>query len=221
MSTKIDNKARELGPKLQRYAKFQIIIAVAALVITIATAISIYPLIQTRAKLQGDIDQLQKQREQEIQHKNQEIEELRNRIREIRGLADSLASIKGKRKFAVDLALDLQERNFKFVMGGRKPEDGGFDLSGFIDYILSRPEIGIVKNPANCNQSCLMNDVGIIKSSALSELRPGDLIFYEGERTMMYLGKDKCIGMLYQGKIETEDVHFMRIIGYGKVTYGD
>lgn len=150
-----------------------------------------------------------------------EKKQLNETIRQIRGLAVSLASITGQRKKAVDMALDLQERNIPYKYGGRKPEDGGFDQSGFLDYILSQPELNIVRDPVNCNQPCLMNRSGITKATTLAELKPGDIIFYEVDHTMMYLGEGRCIGMVYGARIEIKDVHFARIIGYGKVPYQD
>jgi hypothetical protein len=44
-------EARELSPKLQRLAKFQMAIAIIAIVITLVTTLTIYPLIQKRAQL--------------------------------------------------------------------------------------------------------------------------------------------------------------------------
>ena len=104
--------------------------------------------------------------------------------------------------------------------GLRAPETG-LDLSGFIDYILSQPSINIVKNPSLCNQNCLMKRSGIKPVSSLDDLRPGDLIFYEYEQTMMYVGNDSCVGMIYNETIEIKDVRFTTIIGYGQVPYGD
>lgn len=158
--------------------------------------------------------------EERVTELNRNITELNEKINDLKGISEALLP-EGIRRQAIILALDLKERNFPFKMGGRKPEDGGFDLSGFIDYILSQPKIGIIKDPANCNQSCLMNRSSIMKATTLGELMPGDLIFYEWEHTMMYLGGEKCIGMIYQGGIEIKDIRFMKIIGYGKVPYSE
>lgn len=222
MSTEINKREiTELSPRLQRYAKFLSVIGIVAVVITIVTAITIYPLIQKRAALQAEISQLRDQRKMEVEQKNRQIETLEQRIKKLGILAESLGALKGKRKKAVELALDLQRRSIEFKWAGRKPEDGGLDLSGFIDYILSQPEINIVRNPLDCGQSCLINDSGITKASSLSDLKPGDLIFYNDNHTMMYLGSEECIGMIWQGKVETRAVEYSKILQYGRVPYGD
>jgi cellulose biosynthesis protein BcsQ len=144
-------------------------------------------------------------------HKLLEDQQTQNAI-----LGSNLLS--GTRRLAVLLAFHLKERNIPFVMGGRKPETG-LDLSGFIDYILSQPQIAVIKDPENCDQQCLINNT--TKVAGLNELRPGDLIFYENQHTMMYLGNNKCIGMIYQETIEVKDISDGKAIGYGKVPYGD
>jgi cell division protein FtsB len=164
-------------------------------------------------------DEIQKA-EAKITEINRNIVELNERINNLKGITQALLP-DGKRRQAIILALDLKERNIQFKMGGRQPEEG-FDLSGFIVYILSQPQIGIIKNPTLCDQPCLMNNSGIIKAATLAELKPGDLIFYEYNHTMMYLGGEKCIGMIYEKTIEIRDVHFgWKILGYGKVPYAE
>jgi cell wall-associated NlpC family hydrolase len=138
---------------------------------------------------------------------------------DVTSLLDVVSLPEGKRKQTVQLALDLQARKIPFLMGGRSPERGGLDLSGFIDYLLSQPQISIIKNPENCNQECLKG--ATTPTKALEELKPGDLIFYDYNYTMMYLGRGKCIGMMFQGTIEVKDVNFGEIKGLGKVPYGD
>jgi MinD-like ATPase involved in chromosome partitioning or flagellar assembly len=151
---------------------------------------------------------------------NKEMESLKIQLEDQQAQNSILGSdlLGGTRRLAVLLAFHLKERNIPFVLGGRKPETG-LDLSGFIDYILSQPQIGLIKNPENCDQQCLMNS--FVKAEKLDELKPGDLIFYENQHTMMYLGKNKCIGMIYLETIEVKDISDGKAIGYGKVPYGE
>jgi hypothetical protein len=161
------------------------------------------------------------------------LQDVRNRIensiKEREGLANTLESVTGKRRSAVTLALQLQAQKYKFVWGGRKPEQGGFDQSGFIDYILSQPQIGIIdpKRVPNCNFQCLLNYPGFVKTSYLSELNAGDLIFYsEWNLTMLYLTGNKCIGMMYSDnangeEIQIKDVNFGPNPTFAKLPYPD
>lgn len=161
----------------------------------------------------------------DIEEQNSEKMRIENLIRQRKvslGSLEALVSLTGKRKLAINLAYDLQSRGYPFVMGGRKPEDGGFDLSGFIDYVLSRPEIGIIRQSdvPNCNIDCLRRYPGITEVSTLAQLQPGDLIFYpKWNQTMLYLGGTNCIGMMYMGTIEIRDVNFGPDPIYSKVTY--
>lgn len=158
-----------------------------------------------------------------------ELNILRQRNKELLESKDTLNAIRffeGKRGLAVQLAYNLKEKNIPFAPGGRNPETG-FDTSGFIDHILSQPEIGLIRNVSLCDQQCLMRLA--TPAATLSELRPGDLIYYEYSQTMMYLGNGKCIGMMFKGAndtngtIEIKDVDFAQKIGimYGKVPYDD
>lgn len=171
--------------------------------------------------------------ERQIKEKEARVEELdrtidaldkkKNELNEQLDYFYEAANLSGKRRQALLLTLALQNKNIPFTMGGRSPETG-FDLSGFILYILSRPEIGIIKQSdvPYCNQPCLMLKTKAINASTIPpDLKPGDLIFYDYNSTMMYLGNNKCRGMIYEGKIETKDVDFWPIIGYSKMPYGD
>jgi cellulose biosynthesis protein BcsQ len=167
---------------------------------------------QELAKLNNEISKNQK--DLETLRQQQLFEQQVAQLKQIR---DALS---GKRRQAVSIALDLMDRHIPYSTGGRRPEDG-LDLSGFIDYILSQPLIGVVKDPINCNQDCLMKRSAIRSAASLDDLKAGDLIFYEYEHTMMYVGNDSCIGMIYNETVEIKDVQFMKIIGYGSVPYGD
>lgn len=167
-------------------------------------------------QLQGKNSELERERDQLIEQKN----DLKSEIDRLKGIRDALVP-EGKRREAIKLALDLQDRRIEYKPSGKKPEDGGLDLSGFITYVLSQPNIRLVEHPGYCAQDCLMNRSGITKASSLSELKQGDLIFYDLDITMMYLGNNKCIGMLWDQGIQVRDVYFGKIRGYGKVPYGD
>src|SRR5215216_3571540 len=166
--------------------------------------------------------------EQEIQEKNKEINARKERINKLRGLGDSLDSAHGKRKAALNLALELMDEGIPFKPGGRTKE--GFDTSGFIDYILASPEVRLPLDIGLCNQACLAKLT--TPAQTLGDLQPGDLIFYEYDQTLMYLGREKKsgkeqgIGMVFYGtpgKIDIVDVTFakLRSPSYGKVPYGD
>jgi cell wall-associated NlpC family hydrolase len=160
-----------------------------------------------------------------INQSKQDIEELYKKKKEVQEQLNDFyaaADLSGKRRQAVLLTLALQERNIPFVMGGRSPN--GLDLSGFIIYVLSRPGIEIMKQSdlLYCDQPCLELKTKVTKATSLPpDLKPGDLIFYAYNHTMMYLGNNKCRGMIYQEGIQTRDVNFWPIIGYSRISYGD
>lgn len=180
---------------------------------------------QRRSNLKQTNDRL----EEEINERNKQVNRLETLKVDLEIRTNSLTAAKkelqdvagalspnGKRSLAILSAYDLYDRGIQYKYGGKKPEDG-LDCSGFIAYILSQRKIGI--DPAYCNQACLMNKWGKDRPTQ-SDLRPGDLIFYDLEVTMMYLGNGKCIGMLWDG-IRVESLNFGKIIGYGRVPYGD
>jgi MinD-like ATPase involved in chromosome partitioning or flagellar assembly len=209
-----------LSRKKNRYIFVLAVTAVLALEISGLLAISLQ-----RSKIQiATTGAQQRQLEADLARLRTELAQAQQEqlfeqeVAQLKQIRDALPS--NKRRQAVTIALDLLDRHIPFVMGGRRPESG-FDLSGFIDYILSQPSINIVKTPTLCNQDCLMNKSGITPGTTLDDLRPGDLIFYEYEQTMMYVGNDRCLGMIYQETIEIKDVRSAKIIGYGKVPYGD
>ncbi|MEK6282535.1 MAG: NlpC/P60 family protein [Acidobacteriota bacterium] len=160
---------------------------------------------------------------EEIRKKEEEKKAVEDSLQQIRGIVNSFKNLTGKRKQAVDLALNLKEDGYGFVPGGRKREDGGFDMSGFIDYILK--ETGVMKpvDVPNCNLACLKSYPGVTRVASRSELKPGDLIFYRPDwnQTMLYLGGNIAIGMMWKGKIEVREINFGPDPVYAKVAYPD
>ncbi len=108
-------------------------------------------------------------------------------------------------------ALALTHQNLTYLYGSADPKEGGMDCSGFIYYLLS--QIGLKDVPRSASQiyswvrkeglfkAVLSNNQG---SFELSELKPGDLLFWIGTyptandppitHVMIYLGHEKQTG---------------------------
>ena len=127
-----------------------------------------------------------------------------------------LTSISDKRREVIKLAFDLQKKDIIFKWGGKNPEEG-FDSSSFIAYILSRANI--IQKPETYWSGRLRSEFGSKKFSSESELQIGDILFYEAGVCMLYLGGNRCIGMLPQGIVTAELEFGFQILGYGRVNY--
>lgn len=107
------------------------------------------------------------------------------------------SSVSALRKEIVAYAENLA--GSKYVFGGDSPESG-FDCSGFVMYVM--------KNAANVNlyhQSAVQAAEGV--SVTASEMRPGDLIAYDGvpkdgqvNHIAIYVGDGKAIHAVGTGK---------------------
>ena len=90
----------------------------------------------------------------------------------------------------LELALDLKQRNVRWKLGGRSPEEG-FDSPGFAAFVLRRLHLlpgaqGGEAAPA------LHNDPGGWLRNNLKEIpqpRVGDLVFYDSGYAMFYFTK--------------------------------
>ncbi len=123
-----------------------------------------------------------------------------------------LASVQGKRQKAIELALKLKADNIPYLWGGKRPKHG-LDASSYVSYILG--EVGVIKNPNAFWSGRLKNSLGLRTYEGESDLRVGDIIFYELGVTMLYLGEDTCIGML-TGGIHIKRINWgLGILGYG------
>ena len=105
-------------------------------------------------------------------------------------------------------ALALTTRNLDYTYGSADPANGGMDCSGFIYFVLRQNGIQDVPRDAS-GQYVWVRKAGNFRavlshdpnSFELSELAPGDLLFWSGtyniERdppvthAMIYLGKEK------------------------------
>lgn len=100
----------------------------------------------------------------------------------------------------INLALEIEaDDSLWYVYGGKSPEDGGFDCSGFVSYcyntIVGSDNVVGKKIYPGCNNiwNTLLDDV-IPKS----ELLPGDLVFFkDSDGTIghvgMYIGNDEFV----------------------------
>lgn len=132
---------------------------------------------------------------------------------------DALAeygTLTGVRKKIVDEALALAARDqwFKYQFGGESPEEGGFDCSGSVHFILRRA--GLEPPRTSAGQFTWVKDGGALTSIPKStdsleaepfdDLKPGDLLFWSGtyqpsdgravpvSHVQIYLGREKKDG---------------------------
>jgi peptidoglycan DL-endopeptidase CwlO len=108
--------------------------------------------------------------------------------------------------------LALTERNLTYRYGSSDPNSGGMDCSGTIYYLLKQS--GIKEPPRDSSGLYLWAEkTGTLRSvnvkdledRALADLKPGDLLFWEGtyevqrdppiSHTMIYLGREKKTGL--------------------------
>ena len=108
---------------------------------------------------------------------------------------------------------DLAQRRLSYTFGSCRPENGGMDCSGTVQYALSR--LGYRNVPRQSNHQYYWVRVAshLHKSSNLTEgvlrrLRPGDLLFWRGtyrtgkrwpdiSHVMIYMGRDPGSGRHY------------------------
>ncbi len=108
-------------------------------------------------------------------------------------------------------ALLLTEKDLTYRYGSADPESGGIDCSGFVYYVLRRCGIPDVPRSAS-GQYAWVRKAGNFRavlsrnpeSFELDELRPGDLLFWEGTyatqndppitHSMIYLGRERAGG---------------------------
>jgi peptidoglycan DL-endopeptidase CwlO len=108
--------------------------------------------------------------------------------------------------------LALTERNLTYRYGSSDPNSGGMDCSGTIYYLLKQS--GVKEPPRDSSGLYLWAEkTGTLRSvnvkdledRALADLKPGDLLFWEGtyevqrdppiSHTMIYLGREKKTGL--------------------------
>ena len=112
----------------------------------------------------------------------------------------------------IQSALDLTKRNLRYKFGSADPSTGGVDCSGVIQYLLK--QAGIAGAPRDSTGFYLWTEkAGTLQKvrpatmddPALADLRPGDLMFWEGtydvkrdppiSHIMIYLGREKQTGL--------------------------
>ena len=112
----------------------------------------------------------------------------------------------------IQSALDLTKRNLRYKFGSADPSTGGIDCSGVIQYLLS--QAGIADVPRDSTSFYLWAEKAgtlqkvrpeSLKDPALADLRPGDMMFWEGtydvkrdppiSHIMIYLGREKQTGL--------------------------
>jgi peptidoglycan DL-endopeptidase CwlO len=112
----------------------------------------------------------------------------------------------------IQSALDLTKRNLRYKFGSADPSSGGIDCSGVIQYLLK--QAGIAEAPRDSTGFYLWTEKAgtlqkvrpeTLDDPALADLRPGDLMFWEGtydvkrdppiSHIMIYLGREKQTGL--------------------------
>jgi cell wall-associated NlpC family hydrolase len=110
------------------------------------------------------------------------------------------------------LSLNLTRQGLTYRYGSSDPTSGGMDCSGTIYYLLK--QAGVKEPPRDSSGLYLWAEKegtlrrvspASLDDPALADLRPGDLMFWEGtyevqrdppiSHTMIYLGKEKATGM--------------------------
>lgn len=109
----------------------------------------------------------------------------------------------------VDLSLDLAKKNLTYKYASADPASGGFDCSGFINYVFTKSGIKNVPRDAR-EQYVWVRKAGNFQAVLghgddtfeLDALKPGDLLFWanpsgasrepEIAQTMIYIGRDKA-----------------------------
>lgn len=140
-------------------------------------------------------------REQEAQlHELAEAAHMRWDMRTERPLdrAQVLKAVTGDlQKKVIATAIDVYEHKppIAYTWGEKSPKTG-FDSSGYVAYALA--QAGLPTNPATFWSGRLRQ---YLKPIAVSEKRPGDVIFYPGGTCMLYLGgpDDLSIGAIPGG----------------------
>ena len=104
-----------------------------------------------------------------------------------------------------------------FKLGGKTPTDG-FDTSGFIAYILSQTQV--LSGPEQFSVRRLRNKFRAPEVKAISELKPGDLVFEQNNACWFVLDDHHTIGMVPGGIMIGEPEKFSSdIAAYGRVRY--
>jgi cell wall-associated NlpC family hydrolase len=117
-------------------------------------------------------------------------------------------SYSGDVRKALDLGLDLANRNLPYKINSADPEKGGMDGSGFIQYVLTNAGVRDVPRDAR-DQYIWARKSGAFQAVLsqrddtfeLDALKPGDLLFWANTygtnrdpdvtETMIYLGREK------------------------------
>ncbi len=112
----------------------------------------------------------------------------------------------------IQSALELTKRNLRYKFGSADPSTGGIDCSGVIQYLLT--QAGLTDVPRDSTGFYLWAEkAGALQKvrpeslddPSLAELRPGDMMFWEGtydvkrdppiSHIMIYLGREKQTGL--------------------------
>jgi hypothetical protein len=129
-----------------------------------------------------------------------------------------LSPLSGGRRKALELAWQLYEQKpqLPFLWGGKKPDDGGFDTSGFVAYILANA--GALTQPETYYSGALKHKFAADVNSA-AELQPGDLVFEENKACWIVLDHNHVIGMIPQGIVIADPSTLGSNVSYGRVPY--
>lgn len=105
----------------------------------------------------------------------------------------------------------LSRRGLRYHYGSNKPGNGGLDCSGAVQHLLQRQGLAGVPRQANTQylwvqkaRNLRMVHAGMTEAQLYSQLRPGDLLFWEGTydvkrspnitHVMIYVGYDPRSG---------------------------
>ena len=117
-------------------------------------------------------------------------------------------------QFLIEKALELTQENLYYRFGSNSPRLGGMDCSGAIQYTLIQAGVSEVPRSshkiyqwANDNGSLISTrGAGSLDDPIFDQLKPGDLLFWEGtyavkernppiSHVMIYLGRHKLDGL--------------------------
>lgn len=130
-----------------------------------------------------------------------------------------LKRVSGNRRKALESAWSFYEHHpqFPFKWGGKKPEDGGFDSSGYVAYYLA--DAGVIVHPENYYSGALRAKFGVADASGAVELQAGDLVFEENKACWFVLDSNHILGMVPQGFVIADPTTLSSKVSYGRVPY--
>lgn len=95
----------------------------------------------------------------------------------------------------VDVAKSLYNQGYIYVWGGKNPDDGGFDCSGYVYYVLNRA--GFSTGYRDTDRWATTSDYTTIEN--MDDVQPGDVLVFSSGHVGIYIGGGKMIHSTRKG----------------------